>query len=50
MGIANYFNSIKDPIEKQQIVSLMNPNGLGGFKVYFHQFSSEGFWPQGLNQ
>jgi SAM-dependent MidA family methyltransferase len=50
MGIANYFNSIKDPIEKQQIVSLMNPNGLGGFKVYFHQFSSEGFWPLGLNQ
>jgi len=49
MGIANYFNSIKDPIEKQQIVSLMNPDGLGGFKVYFHQFSSGSFWPQGLN-
>ena len=49
MGISNYFNSIKNPIEKQQIVSLMNPNGLGGFKVYFHQLSSSGFWPQGLN-
>tara|TARA_B100001996_G_scaffold350812_1_gene310427 strand:+ start:1006 stop:1155 length:150 start_codon:yes stop_codon:yes gene_type:complete len=49
MGIANYFNSIKDPIEKQQIVSLVNPDGLGGFKVYFHELSSKGFWPQGLN-
>ena len=49
MGISNYFNSVKNPIEKQQIVSLMNPNGLGGFKVYFHQLSSSGFWPQGLN-
>ncbi|MQG04461.1 MAG: hypothetical protein FI674_01770 [SAR202 cluster bacterium] len=50
MGIANYFNSTKNPIEKQQIVSLMNPDGLGGFKVYFHELCSKNFDPQGLNQ
>ncbi|MBM01709.1 MAG: hypothetical protein CL762_03215 [Chloroflexi bacterium] len=49
MGIANYFNSTKNPIEKQQIVSLMNPDGLGGFKVYFHELGTENFEPQGLN-
>lgn len=49
MGIKNIFHSTKDASEKKQIISLMNPDGLGDFKVYFHQISTDDFFPEGLN-
>ncbi len=48
MGIKKIFDTVKTPQEKQQIISLINPESFGGFKVYFHQLNKKTYEPKGL--
>jgi len=47
MGIKKIFEHKTNLKDRQQIISLMNPVGLGKFKVYFHQIGKGTFFPSG---
>ena len=47
-GINKIFQEALGPEEKKQIISLVHPDGLGNYKVYFHQKSELSFSPTGL--
>lgn len=48
MNIRKMFDTLKNPQDRQQIISLMNPESFGGFKVYFHQLNIKNYEPRGL--
>ena len=48
MNIKKLFDAAETPQEKQQIISLVNPESFGGFKVYFHELNKKTYEPKAL--
>ncbi len=44
-GIRTFFDNSKDEEEKRNLISLVNPDGMGGFHVYFHEKPNTNFLP-----
>ena len=40
-----FFDNSKNEEEKRNLISLVNPDGMGGFHVYFHEKPNTNFLP-----
>ena len=48
-GFRKYFDASDSEKEKKSLISLVNPDGMGGFHVYFHEKPKINFLPSCLN-
>ena len=44
-GFRTFFDNSKNEEEKRNLISLINPDGMGGFHVYFHEKPNTNFLP-----
>ena len=44
-GFRTFFDNSKNEEEKRNLISLVNPDGMGGFHVYFHEKPNTNFLP-----
>tara|TARA_X000001036_G_C20612858_1_gene779736 strand:- start:150 stop:1169 length:1020 start_codon:yes stop_codon:yes gene_type:complete len=48
-GLRTYFDNSNNETEKRNLISLINPDGMGGFHVYFHEKPNANFIPSCLD-
>ncbi len=48
-GLRGYFDNSSNETEKRDLISLVNPDGMGGFHVYFHEKPNANFIPSCLD-